>query len=473
MTVDEPTLTRRAVQGAAWSGLSSIVLRLGSLVVGIVVARILTPDQFGVFAVALTVQSILMTLADLGLSADLVRTDEPARLGPTIATLGLVTGAMTTALAVGTAPLLASALGSPEASGAIALLSVTLLLAGAGVVPYALLLRRFQQRELFAIGAADFVVYTAVTLLLVSVGWGALGLAAGRVCAQVVALVLQFVIARERPRFGIDRALVRPILAFGVPIAVANLIGWGLLNVDNIVLARMVGVTALGYYVLAFNVSSWPMSALSQVVRSIALPYFSRTDDGGAGLARVTAAGWALALPAGAVLAALSGPVIAVLYGEKWMPAAAVLAALGLHGSLRVVFDIATGYLYARGRSRAVLWIQLLWLGVLLAALIVAVPRWGIAGAGWAQVAVAAVVVLPAHLIALRAAGVRLGPLLAEAGRPTLAAAVGASAAAVLCTVLPHTTGALIGAVAVGAAVYAAAMAPWARRQAHTLRGAR
>ncbi len=62
---------------------------MGGLVVGIVLARLLAPEQFGVYAVALTVQSILITVADLGLSADLIRSDEPERIAPTVATLGL------------------------------------------------------------------------------------------------------------------------------------------------------------------------------------------------------------------------------------------------------------------------------------------------------------------------------------------------------------------------------------------------
>ena len=65
--------------GIAWSGAANLVLRIGSLVVGICLARLLSPEHFGVYGVALIVQTILMSLADLGLSADLIRSDEPER----------------------------------------------------------------------------------------------------------------------------------------------------------------------------------------------------------------------------------------------------------------------------------------------------------------------------------------------------------------------------------------------------------
>ena len=107
---DATKLASTAVRGAAWSGVSTILLKLGGLVVGVILARILAPEQFGVYAVALTVQAILMTVADLGLSADLIRTAHPERIAPTVATLGLLSGSVltvTTALLSG--PLASSA----------------------------------------------------------------------------------------------------------------------------------------------------------------------------------------------------------------------------------------------------------------------------------------------------------------------------------------------------------------------------
>ncbi|MCR2823920.1 oligosaccharide flippase family protein [Microbacterium sp. zg.Y909] len=450
-----------AARGAVWSGLGSITLRLSGLAVGIILARILTPEQFGVYAIALTVQAILITVADLGLSADLIRSEDPDRIAPTVASLGLFSGSVLTVAALLASGGLAEVLGSPQAAPAIAVLSFTLVLGGATVVPYAMLQRRFQQRELFLIAGVDFIVSTTITLALVFAGFGVLGLAIGRVAAQVVSAVLQFLLAKVKPRFAIDRSVIRPVLAFGVPIAAANLLSWTVLNADNIILARAAGVTALGYYVLAFNISSWPMSALSQMVRSIALPYFARAGRDSNALDTVTALAWALALPAGGVLAVLSAPVIGIVYGEKWLPAAPVLAALGVYGSLRVVFDVFAGFLYARGRSRPVLWIQIVWLVVLVVAVYVAVSAWGIIGAAWAHVLVAVVVILPGYLLALRGSGVAVAPLLRAALWPTAAACPAIAAAYILSLLLPSPLGALLIGGSAAVAIYALCAGPW------------
>jgi lipopolysaccharide exporter len=466
----ETSLRSRAARGAAWSGVSTIVLRMGGLVVGIVLARILAPEQFGVYAVALTVQGIVMTVADLGLTADLIRSDEPERIASTVGALGLAMGTLTMLVTAFSSGGLATLLGSPEAGPTIAVLSVTLLLAGGTVVPNAMLQRRFQQRELFLVGVADFVVSTVVTLVLVGLGFGVMGLAIGRVAAQSLSSAMQFFFARVVPRFSIDRTVVKGVLAFGVPIGAANLLSWTLLNVDNIVLARFAGATALGFYVLAFNISSWPMSALSQVVRSISLPYFSRAQGGSSAFTTVTAVAWAAALPAGTVLAALSVPIIEVLYGGRWLPGAPVLAVLGLYGSLRVAFDISAAYLYSQGKSRPVLWIQIIWLIALVGAMVVATQGYGIVGAAWAHVVVAVVITLPAYLLALRLSGVRVGELFRAVWLPTVAtipAVVAAAAAEML--IKNSFLAILVGGLA-ALLVYASLMWPWIRRHLRDMR---
>ncbi len=427
---NQPSLRGQVRRGLGWSLTSALVLRLGSLVLGIVLARLLTPETFGVYAVALTVQSILMTLSDLGLSADLIRSRDPERRAPTVATLSLISAVLLAILMSSIAVPLATAMGAPSAAPVIVVLSLTLVLSGLGVVPYAKLQRDIEQKKLFATSVADFVVSTCITLILVIVGMGPMALAIGRLAAQGTATALQFVLTRMVPRFGMDRSVIGPSLRFGLPLAGANLLSWILINIDNIVIARAAGGVALGYYVLAFNISSWPMNAIGTAIRSVSFAAFSRTnrerqDVGEVGrssdLSTATAFAWAAALPAGALLAVLSVPLIQLLYGDQWGPSAAVLAGLGFFGALRVVFDLMATYLMAHGASRPVFWIQALWIVALTPVLVVAVNQFGVQGAGWAHVIVAAVVILPVYLWALYRLRADLRSILGVLWPPVLA----------------------------------------------------
>lgn len=456
--VTTPDLGGMVRRGLAWSAVSSLVLRFGTVAVGIALARLLTPEEFGVYAVALTVQAILMTFADLGLSAGLIVTDDPEAQAPTVGALGLAAGLLTGGLMALCADPIASAMGSPASSPAIEVLALALVLAGAGVVPYAMLQRQFAQKALFGISVVDFCISTVVTLALVVAGWGVVSIAIGRVCAQAVACILQFRLARVRPRFAFDPAVARPVLAFGLPVAGTTLLSWVVLNMDNVVVVKVAGTTELGFYVLAFNIAMWPMSALGQVVRSVSLPAFSRQRETGdrGGVLRAFGLTGLLALPAGVCLAVLATPVVLTVYGSTWRPSAQVLAVLGLFGGFRVMFDLMAALLLARGRSGRVLWIQVCWCVALFPALLVGTRAAGAAGAGWAHLVVGLTVVVPAYAVALRGEGLRPDEVW-RAVRPAALACVPAAAAAALVVFLVEGHVAeLVGGLAVGGLVYLA-----------------
>lgn len=193
---DEGTLSGKVGRALRWSTTGTVVVRLGNLGLGIVIARIVSPEEFGLYAIALTVQSVVMALADLGLSADLVRSpDFQRRTGP-VAILGLVTGGTLTVITALSAPALASAMGGPGAAGPIAILAATFLLAGIGVVPFATLQRNLDQRGLFRSTALDFGVGAVVTLAFAAFGYGLVGLAVGRVAGQACGVAMQFWLTR-------------------------------------------------------------------------------------------------------------------------------------------------------------------------------------------------------------------------------------------------------------------------------------
>lgn len=460
--------------GLAWSAVSTVALRLGSLAVSVVLARLLTPSEFGVYAVALAVQAVLMPLADLGLSADLVRSTQPKPREPTVATLSITAGTVLTALMMATSAPLASLMGSPESAPTIAVLSVTILLASIGVVPLARLQRDIRQRTLFGITAVDFVVSTTVTISLVLLGWGPMSLAVGRVAAQTAATGLQFRFAHVRPRFGFEMAVAGSVLRFGIPVAGANLLSWALLSIDRVVLSRTRGAAALGLYVMAFNVSSWPMSAIGQAVRGVALPAFARVKAGKESRVLADSLGlvWSVGVFGGAMISALASPIIGFLYGEKWMGAVPVLAVLAILGAIRVVIDTLNTFLYARGDSRSVLIVQATWFVALLLALPAGALWLGATGIAWAHVAVAAGVVVPLTLRACRSSGVRIHDAVVAMVPPLLAAVLVFAVVAALGAAVESLALALLVGGLAGTAVYAAVLFRWFRTRIRVLSAA-
>ena len=403
------TRTGQVSRGLGWSLTSSLVLRAGNFVVSVVVARLVAPAEFGVFAVALTLWTIVGMLAELGLGSDLIRARDPERRAPTVATLGLLTSGVLAVTMAWSAPLLAGWFHSPDSAPAIRLMAVALGLFGLTIVPAAFLARAYRQKALFGVNLVALCASTAVVIAVAAQGSGAMALAWGQVVTYAVLAVGLHVAAHRRPRLGFRPEVARASLAFCLPLAGANLLSWLLLSVDNLVVSRQLGTHQLGLYVLAFNISSWPMAAIGQAIRVVALPAFASVETAGArskALVRCAAPVVTVAALTGLILSTLAAPLVVLFYGERWSGAAAALAGLAVFGAARVMLDLLATFLIAAGTTGAVLVVQVVWLVAMVPAMWLGVTQGGLAGAAWAHVLVAALVAFPAYAVCLRRVGV-------------------------------------------------------------------
>ncbi len=422
-------------KGLWWSLLNTVVARLGTFVSGIVLARLLVPEDYGVFAVALVTMTALLSINELGVSLSLLRwSDADARrVAPTVATLAMLNSLLLYAACFAAAPAIADALNAPDAVLLLRVLGVSVLLDAISTVPNAWMTRAFQQRRRLRVDLVAFGVSTAAALASAFAGAGAWALVAGYLAANVVTAILMVAWSPTRLRFGFSIDDARATLVFGLPLAGASLLNFAVLNIDYVIIGAVVGPVGLGFYLLAFNLSSLPANVISTAMRRVSLAGFSRMADepGRAEAAFVSSTRLVLLAtgPACAVIAGLGVPLVTTVYGTVWAPAATALQFLVVLGGMRVLLDLAYDYLVASGSSRATVVLQGIWLGVLVPVLIGAVTLDGFTGAAWGHAAVAVAVMGPAFVVSVAARGVSTRHLLRAVVRPLLAtAAVGVCA---------------------------------------------
>jgi O-antigen/teichoic acid export membrane protein len=421
-----PALGRAMGKGLGWSLLNNVIGRLGNFLSGIVIVRILSTSQYGVYAVGLVVLTVLLSMNELGVSVAIVQRRGQVRdIAPTVMTLSLISSTVLALLAFFAAPSVARGLGTPEATWLIRLLLVGVLIDGAAAVPNALITRSFAQRVRLRIDLIAFLVGTPITIGLAIAGFGAWSLGWGAVVANLVTGALAFVWAPERYRPGLRRESVGELLHFGLPLAGASLLLFMMLNVDYVVVGHRLGPEQLGLYLLAFNLCSWPISVISTAIRRVTLASFARMseqhDDGGReGFAQTVGLVMALTLPVCVVLGAYAGPVIEVLYGSRWLPAAQALRLLAVLGATRVAVELTYDFLAATGRTRSNLWLHGTWLVVLIPTLIIGANIHGIEGVAGGHAIVSVALVLPLLTILLSRAGMSLRLLAKNLARPAV-----------------------------------------------------
>lgn len=433
--ITERPLAQRVRRGALWSAASTLILRLANITIMAIVARTLSPRDFGIFAVALTVHAIVSSIAELGVASTLVRDEvDPAEVAPTVAAVSLISSVVLAGLMTVFAAPLATALGSSAAAGPMRVMALAVVLVGIFAVPGAELAREFRQDKQFAANLLGFAAANGLLLYLALHGGGAMSFAWSRVVGQLLIGGAMTLMTERRYLPRIDRDQLRPILAFGLPLAGANLLNYMLLNTDYVFIGHMLGPIELGVYMLAFNISSWSNSLMSTMLNSIAMPALSRVKQDAvklqAALIRAVIALGFVALPICVLTATLAHPLVRSVYGSKWDHAASVLAVLSSYGAISVLCLLLANALSAFGKTNLLLVTQIPWIATLVPAMAIGVHLHGIVGAAWAHIVIICLVALPVYLTMLkRAAPVRLLPVIRGIAPLLLAAGLAGVAA--------------------------------------------
>ncbi|MDN5796755.1 MAG: lipopolysaccharide biosynthesis protein [Intrasporangium sp.] len=456
------SLAGQVGRGAMWAVAANIVMRFASIAITAVLARLLSPEDFGVFAIALAVFLVVASLAELGMGSAVARAaTEPEDIAPTVASISILVGTGVGLLMAAFAPALATLLGQPEAAGPIRILSICVALTGFFAVPGAQLVREFRQGRIFLAAIVGFVTANPILIVLALHGGGAEAFAWSRVIGQLASGVVFWFSTSHRYLPGWRSDQVKPLLMFGLPLSLANLVNWTLLNADYLILGRLVSAAEVGVYMIAFNVASWSTSVLGSVLNSVVVPALGRVSGDPPKLRQaITRAGQLVglvSLPIAAICVGLSDPIIRTIYGDKWIDSIPVLSVLAVYGAVYAFSLLFVNVLVATGQTMRLLLIQLGWVVVLVPTMVLGLRHWGLEGVAWAHVVTIGLVALPAYLLAVRrstSSGVRA--LLPVVLRP-LSAAVLAGATSWLASFLvgPEILRLLVGGLA-GGAVYLA-----------------
>ena len=401
----------RASRAFGWSFGNTVAARLGTLAIGVALARVLGPQEFGVFAIATVTLLAVLSFNELGVSLAVIRWREhPSTTAPTINTIATLSSLVLTVAMLLGAPTIATLLGDVRATPVVRVLAVSVLLNGLVATPAAILQREFMQKQRTIADQVNTWLGAGLSLVLALGGWGAMSLAIGRLIASLVFGVLLLRWCPVPYRFGWDRAIARRLLRFGLPLAASSIVVFAAGYADQMVVGATLGAQTLGFYVLAFNLASWPVTIFSQPLRAVAPAMFAALRSTPARMtgtfARLLVVLACVAVPACLAISGAAGPVVALVYGAAWSPSAQVLVWMAGAAALKIVFELAYDYLVVEGRSSLVLLVQVCAFAVSLPLMLLVARPWGAAGVAAVQVGVALVVTAPLYLLGLRRAGI-------------------------------------------------------------------
>jgi len=335
-TSDQRSSTARQT---AWNYLIFALSKSSTLLMTVVVARMLDPTEFGLFALALLVVNLIDYVKDLGVAAALVQSRREWRvIASTGLTLSVVFGIFASGVLAATAGLAARALGHPDLVGLIRVLAIAVAISALSTIPAAWLRRSMNFSARLAPECTGALVKTGLTIWLAATGHGVWSLVYGQLAAAVVMTVLYWLVARTCPPLALDVVVGRELIRFGLPVTAVTLLAYAIYNVDYLSVGKRLGTTELGLYTLAYRIPELLVLSLCVVVSEVLFSALSRLQHDRESLTghymQALAVVVALTAPIGVGLAVTAPPLVATLYGSRYDGSVPILSVLAIYATV-------------------------------------------------------------------------------------------------------------------------------------------
>jgi O-antigen/teichoic acid export membrane protein len=369
----------RVARGLTWTVIDVWGRQLLNLGVFIVLARLLSPADFGLVALAGVFVAFAQLVVDQGFGDALIqRRDLERRHVDTAFWVALATGAVLTLVTLVIAEPLAALLGQPTFAPILQVLSLTFVLAAFSSVQIALLRRELAFRSLAVRAIVATAAGGAVGIAAALAGAGAWALVAQQVTVAIVSAITLWRVSSWRPRFRFSRTTFRELIGFGSKIVGSDVLTFASRNADNLLIGVFLGPIALGIYSVGYRILTVSQTILVNVARRIAFPAFSRLQADRPRMLqaflRVTRTASAVILP-GYVWLAITAPELTVLiFGSQWAESGEVAAVLFLVGPVVAVQSFSDSILNAAGHPGVVLRFRFITAVTSLIGFVIAVP---------------------------------------------------------------------------------------------------
>lgn len=452
--------------GIMWTGMAQFSTQIFQFLVIVVLARLLSPKDFGIVGLVAIIMGLINTANELGLSAAIIRRKDlnQTHLSTSLwASAGA--GAVLCVLVILSSPFIAGFFREDLVRPVLIVSSMGLIIGSFSVVQRALLEKNLNFKSITLVEISAAFAAGIVSILLAFGGLGVWSLVLGSLCGIFITAAMLWRISPWRPDITFSYSHFRELFGFGSHVTGSQLLAYIAASTDYVIVGRLLGALSLGYYSLAYTIATIPLQKVSWIVMRVTFPAFSTLQDNDEalrkGYLRVVRYVSLITFPMLAGMFAVAPEFVAFFYGEKWIPMVLPLQILCLAGALKSVNSIVSTVQFSKGRAD----IQLKW--TLISALVMPVAiiagvKYGITGVAGAVTVMAVILFVIMQTITNRLIGLSAYAYLREilpaaAGSVILVAGVKVYQGAVLVYGMPLVY-TLLSSVLIGIAVYVVLM---------------
>jgi O-antigen/teichoic acid export membrane protein len=351
-----PSLKQRTASGLGWSSAAHLSHQAIQFGIGILLARLLTPEDFGLVGMVIVFSGFARLFAEFGFSSALVQRAEISELHQSsIFWVNLIVGFLLGGIFFLLAPYIAAFYVSPPLLPISQVVAATFVISGFGIVPRAMLQRRMAFDRLARIEVSSALVAGAIAVALAFLGFGVWSLVVHSLAAAALTAGLALILSDWVPRFKYSNAAVRQLLGYSANLFAYNFVNYWSRNTDNLLVAKMIGSAGLGVYARAYSFMLLPITQVLNVVGRVIFPALASVQEDRARVRRiflrVLRMVTLITAPMMAGLFVVADVFILTVLGAQWAAVIPVLQILCAVGILQTLCN-PVGWIYqSQGRT--------------------------------------------------------------------------------------------------------------------------
>lgn len=415
------TLGKSFIGGVKWTSLSMISVTVFHLLTLIILARLLSPEDFGLMAILMVVVGFAQAFMDMGISNAIIqRQDVSHSQLSSLYWLNVFAGMVLSVIIFLLAPVIAGFYERPEMSDMVRLLSCVFLIISLGHQYRILCQKELQFRRLALIEIIAAFCAFSVAVVSALQGFGVYAFIYGMMTQAGINSVLFLITGlrhHHRPVLRYKHSELKGYFSFGLYQMGEKSINYLSANADNILIGKFLGMEALGFYNLAWQLCIFPVLKINPVVNKVAFPVYARLQDNRAALseyyARSIHAIHLVCIPLLAFLFYFAYDIVEIMYGAGWEQTAHLVGILVFAGLIKVSVNPGASLFLALGRADIGFWWNLIWLCAFSTAIVVTLSLWpSLEAVAWLLVGLAGAFAIYWHHMVWRITKVNYRPVL-------------------------------------------------------------
>ena len=404
-------LRDKVATGVAWSVAEKLGSMLMQMVVSIVVARLLMPEDFGVMAILTFFTALLVVVVDSGFSQTLIRKTEPTQSDyKSVFVFNISVSLLLYGIMVALSPVAASYYNLPIISRIAPVLSLLLPVNALCVIQNTILARQFRFATISRINFTSSAVAGVMAIAMAWCGCGVWSLVGQRLAQIASKAVLLWWHGSWRCEGEVSRKALVAMAPLSLSLMGTDIISYLYNNISQLFIGKIYSTTTLGYYNQAQKLKELPVTSVVQSFQSVTYPALASVKDDKQKFTdsylRVLAITAAVIAPIMVGMVAVAEDMFSLLLGERWMPTVPYFKILSLSGLFYPISMIAYNVLKVAGNGGVILRLEIVKKSIMTAILALTIPH-SVVAIAWGMVLMSAVEFVLNALCSLRFANLR------------------------------------------------------------------